>query len=60
MQVKSRSLLHLNPGAAGVQGFHQMRTMLRFEVAAGKLQNMEVIGLGKRGKALAQTVQGTN
>ena len=60
MQVKSRSLLHLNPGAAGVQGFHQMRTMLRFEVVAGKLQNMEVIELGKRGKTLAQTVQGTD
>ena len=60
MQVNGRSLLHINPGAAGVQGFHQMRTMLRFEVEAGKLQNMEVIELGKRGKALAQTVQRTH
>ena len=60
MQIKSKRLLHLNPGAAGIQGFHQMRTMLRFEVAQGKLQNMEVIELGKRAKALAQTVNGAN
>lgn len=57
MQVKNRSMLHLNPGAAGVQGFHHIRTMLRFEINEGKLQNMEVIELGTRGKGLAKTVQ---
>lgn len=50
MQLKNRQLLHLNPGAAGIHGFHQMRTMLRFEVGKGRLHNMEVIELGKRGK----------
>ena len=60
MHNKGRDLMHLNPGAAGIQGFHQIRTMLRFEVAQGKLQNMEVVELGLRGKSLAQTVQGTN
>ena len=50
MHVKNKNLLHLNPGAAGIHGFHQMRTMLRFEIHDGKLQNMEVIELGKRGK----------
>ena len=60
MQVKNRSMLHLNPGAAGVQGFHHIRTMLRFEINEGKLQNMEVIELGTRGKGLAKTVQRTN
>lgn len=43
------NLLHMNSGAAGISGFHQVRTMLRFEVAAGKVQNLEVIELGKRG-----------
>jgi len=43
------NLLHMNPGAAGISGFHQVRTMLRFEVDAGKVQNLEVIELGKRG-----------
>lgn len=42
-------MLYLNPGAAGQQGFHHMRTMLRFDVAGGKVSNMEVIELGRRG-----------
>ena len=41
-------LLHMNPGAAGKHGFHQVRTMLRFEVLNGKVENLEVIELGKR------------
>jgi len=56
MYIKNRQLMHLNPGAAGIHGFHQIRTMLRFEIEKGKLQNMEVIELGLRGKGLAQTV----
>lgn len=43
-------MLYLNPGAAGKQGFHKMRTMLRFELNNGKPANMELIELGKRGK----------
>jgi uncharacterized protein len=43
------NLLHMNPGAAGISGFHQVRTMLRFEVEKGKVQNLEVVELGKRG-----------
>lgn len=42
-------MLYLNPGAAGQQGFHHMRTLLRFDVSAGHVSNMEVIELGKRG-----------
>jgi len=53
-------MMHLNPGAAGIHGFHQIRTMLRFEIEKGKLQNMEVIELGLRGKGLAQAVEGAN
>lgn len=41
-------LIHMNPGAAGVHGFHQVRTMLRFEIDGDKIQNLEVIEIGKR------------
>lgn len=46
---KQYQCLTMNPGAAGTHGFHQMRTMLRFEISNGKMQNLEVIELGKRG-----------
>jgi predicted phosphodiesterase len=42
-------LLHINPGAAGVHGFHKMRTMIRFDINKGKMENVEVIELGLRG-----------
>lgn len=47
---KKREHLHMNPGAAGKAGFHQMRTMLRFELNAGKIENAQVIELGLRGE----------
>ena len=45
---KSLNLLHMNPGACGIYGFHQMRTMLRFEIDGDKIQNLEIIELGKK------------
>lgn len=42
-------LLHLNPGAAGNQGFHKIRTMMRFSIDHGKITDLQVIELGKRG-----------
>lgn len=42
-------MIHLNPGAAGKHGFHQMRTMIRFGIDEGKVLNPEIIELGKRG-----------
>ncbi|MEH0007696.1 MAG: metallophosphoesterase family protein [Flavobacteriales bacterium] len=42
---KRLSLLHLNPGAIGKQGFHQVRTMLKFEIERGTAKNMHVIEL---------------
>ena len=47
---KSIQCMHLNPGACGVSGFHQMRTMLRFSIDKGSLKDLEVIELGLRGK----------
>ena len=45
---KKLNLLHMNPGAAGIHGFHQVRTMLRFEIDGDKIQNLEIIELGNR------------
>lgn len=49
MQDKKHKHLHMNPGAAGIQGFHQVRTMLRFEINKDKIENLEAIELGMRG-----------
>ena len=52
MHDKKLNLLHMNPGAAGIHGFHQVRTMLRFTLDNGKIDNLEVIELGKRGQKM--------
>ena len=36
------NMLTLNPGAAGIQGFHLVRTALRFHISDGKIHDMEV------------------
>lgn len=45
-----KKMLYVNPGAAGRQGFHVERTIVRFELNSGKIDNMEVINLGKVGE----------
>lgn len=40
--------LHLNPGACGMSGFHQVRTALRFAIDCGEVSEMEIIELGSR------------
>ena len=40
-------LLHLNPGAFGLEGWHQRKTCLRFELKEGKIENMEVLDKAK-------------
>jgi putative phosphoesterase len=42
------NMLFLNPGAAGKQGFHKFRTIVRFTVTEKKITAMEAIELGKR------------
>lgn len=48
MYDKKNNLLHLNPGAMGKVGWHQMRTMMRFEINGDQIENLEVIELGKK------------
>ena len=45
---KKLNLLHMNPGAAGFHGFHKVKTLLRFELNNGKIENLEAIELGLR------------
>lgn len=47
---KANNLLFINPGAAGIHGFHKVKTLLRMDLQEGKVSNMEVIELGLRGK----------
>lgn len=39
--------LHMNPGAAGIAGFHLVRTMLRFEINEDKIEKLEVVEFKK-------------
>lgn len=46
---KIHNLLHINPGACGNYGWHKVKTLVRFELEAAKIQNLEVIEIGTRG-----------
>jgi len=47
MPDKQLGLIHMNPGAVGKHGFQKVRTMLRFELNKGKIENLEVIEFKK-------------
>lgn len=40
--------LHMNPGAAGRQGWHKVRTLIRFVIDGKHMKDCEVIELGTR------------
>lgn len=40
--------LHMNPGASGKQGWHKIRTLIRFVIDGENIRDCEVIELGKR------------
>lgn len=42
---KTLDMLHINPGAAGVYGFHQVRTLVRFTINKNKIEDMDVVEL---------------
>jgi putative phosphoesterase len=45
---KKGGFLHMNPGSAGRNGIHQVRTLIRFEISEGRMGNADVIELGPR------------
>jgi len=42
---KKINCLHLNPGAAGKQGWHKVKTLMKFCITDKKIHNLEVIEL---------------
>ena len=42
-----RNMLVINPGAAGIQGFHVVRTALRFVIKDGQISDMELFELDR-------------
>jgi len=43
---KTLNLLHINPGAAGLQGWQRERTLVRLVIDGGVFKDLEVISLG--------------
>jgi hypothetical protein len=50
---KAKNLLYMNPGAAGHQGFHRIRTIIRFAIDQAQIRDLQVIELGKRGSEIS-------
>jgi uncharacterized protein len=48
MYDPQQECLHMNPGAAGKQGWHKVRTLIRFVIDGNNMKDCEVIELGKR------------
>jgi len=44
---KKINCLHLNPGAAGKQGWQKVRTLMRFNIDGDKIQDLQIIELTK-------------
>ncbi len=42
-------LLHINPGAAGTQGWQKARTLVRFTIDGADIRDCEVVELGNKG-----------
>ena len=45
---KTLNLLHINPGAAGLRGWHKERTLVRLTIEGDKFTDCEVITLGNK------------
>lgn len=38
-------LLHINPGACGKQGWHKVKTLIKFDIDSGRIKDLKVIEL---------------
>lgn len=47
MWDKEMELLHINPGAAGRQGFHKVGTLVRFTIEDGDPKDLEILDFPK-------------
>jgi len=48
MYDEKLNCLHINPGAAGKQGWQKVRTLVRFDIEGTDIKNCSVIELGKK------------
>jgi len=48
MYDKRYEMMTINPGACGIQGWHAVRTALRFHIDGGQLHDMEVMNLPRK------------
>lgn len=47
MPDRNYNLLHINPGAAGRQGFHKVSTLVRFTIDGKTPKDLEVLEIKK-------------
>jgi putative phosphoesterase len=49
MPDKNLNFLHINPGACGNEGWHKVKTLIRFTLHEGNISNLQIVELGNRG-----------
>ncbi|ANI89131.1 YfcE family phosphodiesterase [Arachidicoccus ginsenosidimutans] len=45
---KELECLHINPGACGLQGWHQVKTLVKFSIDGKEIRDCKIIELGKK------------
>lgn len=48
MWDKKYNLLHMNPGACGIQGMHKVQTILLFEINGEKIENLRIVEMERK------------
>jgi uncharacterized protein len=49
MRDNKFNLLFINPGAAGIHGFHKVRTLVKMELLQGVIKDFKVVEVSRRG-----------
>lgn len=49
---KDLNLLHINPGAAGLQGFHKVQTLVTFVINENEIKDLQVVEFGTKNKTI--------
>jgi hypothetical protein len=48
MYDPAMACLHINPGAAGKQGWHKVKTLIKIDIDGTDIKNCQIIELGTR------------
>lgn len=49
MPDKTLRFLHINPGACGNEGWHKVKTLVRFRIEQAQILDLQIIELGNKG-----------